>query len=606
MPLGAGPSAWPRLLATLRPQLAATAAALRSGAATVTLVPGDVLAVMTTAPSTSTSTSSSGSSTGSGSDCGSCSSTAAPPQFDVIDCSNVADYVSLQALATAAAPLLRPLPHARLRTESILGYGTWLAQQPAASKGAGPGAAAKGSTAAHAAAASEFAGSQLTVSLGAFEQVLGLELRGGQPVAGNANALRLEWAPAAPSTSHSTSPPSTSSPTPTAPTPTSIATRAASSWVTPTRLLLELLPAAKRLLDPPPPATSAAPAGGPPLALLHLVHLALGPHHTDPFIRTLLRCDPSGIAQLFKWELTLHAQLQAAGRTAPVAVRRVSYDAQPGIALLAVGSVPLVLAFSKEGLACGAEVPVGGGAGGSVVKQLMCAFAWDEEHAVAHVLLPAGIVEQCGTWHVTLCAVGGAGQGKGKGQAAGTLVVLGRSVMVRELKEVAGAVGRQAGGGGGGGGVDAPVRWRLHPRGEAFGGGVGLGMLEQVGQPGAAGGGDAGVGKAPSGVAGGTGQWRGEVAVERRSKGAPRWVTVDVAAPGPLPAAEEAAVSVAVEAGGVLVVRVTGKGGGKAGAGGREQVFGVPLPGGREYGKADGVKVSRKLGLLSARVSVMG
>ena len=78
---------------------------------------------------------------------------------------------------------------------------------------------------------------------------------------------------------------------------------------------------------------------------------------------------------------------------------RVVYSAQPGFALIMHAHDALLLAISKVPLPCGSLAVQ------PVLKQLCSAFAWDERMAAAHVLLPETIVEQCGDWYVTLCAL---------------------------------------------------------------------------------------------------------------------------------------------------------------------------------------------------------
>jgi predicted RNA-binding protein with TRAM domain len=78
---------------------------------------------------------------------------------------------------------------------------------------------------------------------------------------------------------------------------------------------------------------------------------------------------------------------------------------------------------------------------------------------------------------------------------------------------------------------------------------------------------------------------------------------VDVLAPGPLPAALEADITAPVE-GGALAVTVTPKQGGGGGAGAAvEERFVVALPEGCAGGRVTSVKLSRRLGLLTACVT---
>ncbi|KAG5179096.1 hypothetical protein JKP88DRAFT_280654 [Tribonema minus] len=340
-------SLYARLLSTVTDQLAVAADALRSGAMSCTLMPGDVITVMT-APAPPEPEAS-----------------AAAPPFDFIDRSNVADYVSLPTLA--APPPLAPPP-----VQAQLG-GT---------------------------------------PLSTYQDLIGLQLVGDSPLVGFDAATRLEWRPAAEA--------------------------AAAAHTAPSLLLDLLLPARDHFLSVTAAAAAASSGSGlcaaaGPLALAHLVALA-APHDADAVLRTLLRCCGGGgggdggggsgsggggsgaDAALFKWELSLHALLQE--EHAP-ALQRVTYAAQPSAALLCVRDCPLMLAFGRRALPRGGAVGTSAGA----VKQLLSAFAWHVETATATFLLSASVLEQCGAWHISLCALSpGAG-----------LVVVGTSMCLSAL-----------------------------------------------------------------------------------------------------------------------------------------------------------------------------
>jgi hypothetical protein len=368
---------------------------------------------------------------------------------------------------------------------------------------------------------------------------------------------------------------------------------ARTTWLTAPRLLLELLPGCKAALLPE--AASGACTVAAPLALVHLLALALPPSLVEPMVRALVRCDASGAAALFKWELTTHAQLQAARR--PPLLQRLSYAARPGWGLDNLGELPLLLAFSREALPCGPMQLPAGGAGGGPVKQLMAAFCWDEDRATAHFMLPESIAGQCGAWFVTLCVNAGKEAGRGGGGGGGrgcthggngitTLLAVGVSTRLAAVKAQPAE------------GALAPVRWR------ALGlPGLQLDMdlVDRIGL------------KSPAvaaavtvGAAAGTAtSWRGAVHVCE----AARSVTVDVLSPGALAATEAAAVTASLE-GAQVEVRVkpkrpagTSRSGGDDGI--AEAEFSVQLPPGEVYGKLTDIRLSRKLGLLSARVDMM-
>ncbi|PNH12438.1 hypothetical protein TSOC_000697, partial [Tetrabaena socialis] len=537
VPLGPGGTARARLLSTLGPQLEAVGRALRGGAATVTLVPGDILAAMTSAPSAAAGAAAAASADASdGAAAG--SPAAAACRFDFIDCSNVADYVSLPALVQAAAPLLAAGPHARLWLESIVSFRSEQLRQP--------GLTPRG-----------FAGGQLGVSLPAFEELLGVSLTGGAPLPGNPHGVRLEWAAEAGQGAEQQQ--SGGGGGGECGGGGGGERGGGGSWLTGPRLLLELLPACKRFVAAAAggPAAAAAVAAGAipcagPLTLVHLLALA-APQQADALLRALLRAEPSGQASLLKWELSAHALLQA-GRPPPL--RRLSYSARPGYNLLGHEQAPLLLAISREPLPAGRRVPP------SAVKQLLSAFAWDEERGAAQLLLPESIAEQCGGWYVTL-AVLAASEGH-------SLLAVGVSERVSAL-----AVQQQP----------APVVWRGLSRPRSLG--LELGLVEAAESAGSG-----------AGEAGGRRGWQGSVRVCPDAG----YMTADVLAPGPLPAAEEAAV-LATVVDGALLVRVQPKGT-KAGGGGGADEFRLQLPAGVAAGAtATDVKLSRKLGLLSARVA---
>lgn len=249
----------------MAPDAGSLRSALQGSRLHVTLVPGDILAAMVT-PSAPTGTT--------------------PAQFDYIDCSNVADYVSLPALLQASAPLLAPAPHARLHCESFLAHGRTVVREP----GLDP---------------QGFAERQVGMSLATYQELLGICLVAGESLGGRDSGIRLEWRvrhTAVGSGAHSTSGPQCSDqlPSPAAAPPT---------FLTPGLLLLELLAACKRMIAPYVSSGPAClPLDGPaewgsapgPVTLSHLVALA-APQHAEAVLRALVRCDPADRAKLFKW-----------------------------------------------------------------------------------------------------------------------------------------------------------------------------------------------------------------------------------------------------------------------------------------------------------------
>ncbi|GLC40176.1 hypothetical protein PLESTB_000259400 [Pleodorina starrii] len=271
LPLSSEPgNATARLVATLAPQLDSLTRGLRDGDVSVRLVPGDILAAMLAVPPPPPPPAATGPD-------GDAAPAAAALQYDFIDCSNVADYVSLQALVQAAAPLLTRRPHARLRAESLVLYGSQLQRYPALTPAA-------------------FLAEQLRPSPPALQELLGLQLVEEEAVVWPGRGVQIVWGPD----------PDLD------PEPDPADGAARSSWLTAPRLLLELLPACKALLTPAAAAGGGGGvAAGAPLSIVHLLSLSLAPQQLEPMVRCLARCDPSGAAALFKWELTMAALLQA-------------------------------------------------------------------------------------------------------------------------------------------------------------------------------------------------------------------------------------------------------------------------------------------------------
>ena len=205
------------------------------------------------------------------------------------------------------------------------------------------------------------------------------------------------------------------------------------------------------------------------------------------------------------------------------------------------------------------------------IKQLISSFAWDEEMGAAHWLLPQSLVEQCGSWYVTLCVPRDGSAGGGSSAATAELLAVGVPTKISTLPAVAVEV----------------IPWRcLPPSAAAPLPQLDMGLVDQAGP------------SAPSPKAQ-PGCWLAQLGC-LSSAG----VTVDVLAPGPLPSTCEAAVTVFI-AGDQLKIAVKPKGGG-SGHALSEQEFAVQLPAGGQWPggcKVEGVKVSRSLGLLSVRIS---
>ncbi|GBG86594.1 hypothetical protein CBR_g41659 [Chara braunii] len=567
------------LLTWITPGITCLASALRSGTASLQLVPGDILDLMTSPREVTSGTHSRSPCqplhNGHHDDCN--------YLYDFIDCSNVADYVSVPALLQAAAPFLARRPSSRLRIESKVLLHEARARLGGPHLDPGP---------------VQFVESQLPegFSLASYETLLGIRLLGGNRLqltnevkpAGGKNAapaakaaaeaaaaaaaaggIRLEIAAA-------------SADTPTLP-------HSRMCGISALFLLLELLRACKNSM---PSSTT----------LVHLLAMASSDNDPEPMVQALLRCDPEGQAPMFKWELLLHAKVQAAfsranpplsPSTSPpstiidnLRLLLVTYDASPGFALLRHRDSPLLLAFSRQPLPSGVVMK-------RSAAQLMSVFEWVDDVAKARFLITASVLKQCRSWFVTLCVL----------SASAGLVAVGIPAALSSL-------------------TVAPVSaseirpWRCHsdPRASAL---LSPDERETLGLEHLSFSRDMDMIDKMFSV-NDRKEWQHAIHFFAEC------IVVDVLAPGELPAVEHAKVSVLVD-GKFLAVDIIpakgrkggggggGGGGGKnvAGGGGREGAstsvspdsFRVPLP--CEVSKdndACKIMISRRLGAISARI----
>jgi hypothetical protein len=294
-------------------------------------------------------------------------------------------------------------------------------------------------------------------------------------------------------------------------------------------------------------------------------------HTTFPPSPLPLAAAAAAVRVRVRRELGMHALAQA-GRGQPAA--RLTYRTQPGLRLKGLQSSPLLLALSRGPLPLG---PVHKGA----AKQLVSSFAWDEDSADAHFLLPSDALAQCGAWHVTLCA---AVEGRG-------LLAVSPSARLDALPAAAAAAAPGTATGTSAQQPAARPPWRALP-GPPRLGELDVGLVarvagraasqEQQQQPGV------GVGGAPA-----AGCWR--AAVHADGSG----VTVDVEAPGPLPAEGDGIAAEVVA--GRLVVSLGPRQRREAGW---PDMPPVELPPGVAEGAPAAAKVSRKLGLMSVRLAL--
>lgn len=305
----------------------------------------------------------------------------------------------------------------------------------------------------------------------------------------------------------------------------------------------------------------------------------------------------------------MHAQLQSR-RSLPLVHLR--YEAHPGYRLVPYADSPLLLAFTRQALIPG-TLPA------SAPKQLISSFAWDEDQATAHFLLPTSISEQCQEWFVTLCAVVDSeglcavGISARLGSLPSKAVAAGQGCATAGAADAAVANNSAAqmlatGGTGGLATAAGVVPWRslsssiaLHDQD--------MSLLDQVGVGAAAG--SAGTAANPSTTQLPASSWQGSVHVYgwHSHGGTERGVTVDMIAPQPLPPAEEAGLVVKAAAGKVVVSLRPKKGAAlSASVWPHDSQYAVQLPAEVAQGQVEGLpavtKLSRKLGILSSRFVV--
>lgn len=322
LPLAVAPPGTPlsmRLLTALAPQLQAVAARLQSGTLHVSLVLGDILVV--------------------GADA------AADSRFDYIDCSNIADYVSVTSLLQVCTPLLSRAPHARVRMESIRLYKS------------ASGVAKK-----------TFAQDATGLSADTLASLLGVRFVSSHELPGG--VLRMEW---------------------------TSANGVEQEHLSTGGLLVDLAPRFSKVLGDCPSEQAAiwSPIGGGPLALAHLLKVSVGPVAARTLLDALLHTTSCRRAKLFQWELTMQVP-----RTPP-ALLAVSFDTGDScsIHMMRHHDDPLLIAFSRKPLEMG-DTPFG------LVHQLLSSFHWDEYAGMATFAMPASLAVKGAALHVTLCALG--------------------------------------------------------------------------------------------------------------------------------------------------------------------------------------------------------
>ena len=255
------------------------------------------------------------------------------------------------------------------------------------------------------------------------------------------------------------------------------------------------------------------------------------------------------------------------------AMKRMMYNAKAGFTL------PIWHADDRLLLAITRDLPAVSGQPGSsgplaqgcplpraAIKQLISSFEWDEEMGVAHWLLPDSLLQQCGSWHVTLCVLK-----DGSANSPAELLAVGVPASLSSLSAVA---------------VDV-TPWRcIAPAGARSAAWLNMDLIDQAGPVGTA-------SRAKPGC------WQYQLGCV-----SPTGVTIDVLAPGPLPPVSKAGVTGFID-GDQFKVAVRPKDSSSAVA---EEEFAVQLPPNMCWvgSRVTEIKLSRSLGLLSARVTMAG
>jgi len=321
-------SAHAALLHTLEPKFKRLSTALQLKRCNVFLLPGDILTSLTD---------------NNGDAC-----------YDFIDCSNVADYLSLPALAQAAAPRLKPAKHSRLFMESLVMFNL------------------------NSATAKPFVEAMFGYQLPTIERMIGLQLLVGEdsPTWVGAHGLRMEFA-----RTHSDD---------------------AIDWVGVCAQLAR--PAALDMYARVSSVTStSAPAAyASPMTLVHLLTSCTQPELADILVRTILRCGQERL-RFFEWEIKSQAAYQL-DLPESSGFARIKYTGIPASTMTLFSNHPVVLGISNAPLS-GLSISL------NQVSQLLSTFAWDAEMFSAEFLLANALVSDGAdtNLYVTLLLLGVSG-----------------------------------------------------------------------------------------------------------------------------------------------------------------------------------------------------
>jgi len=255
--------------------------------------------------------------------------------FDVIDYSNVPDYVSLPSLLVSATQRLKKVPHATLNIESMVVYPK-----------------------SHTKPAEAFIEYVTGCSLDVFESVLQIKLLSDSQLShsNGSQGIRIAFS----RQSHEQQP----------------------NWC---YICTSLSSVGCVDLYARPSYRHDSFAS--PITLIHLISTCVPDPYKLPIVRTWLRCGHSKL-HLHEWEIW--TQLQAQTNKDLDAFTRLTYQGKPHMSMMFhQGKIPVLLALSERPFLEHLPIPL------NEIKQLISSFAWDGEICTAHFLLLKEYLTDC-------------------------------------------------------------------------------------------------------------------------------------------------------------------------------------------------------------------
>ena len=301
-------SAYNLLLKTLSFQMSRVSKAIKNGKIRITWAPGDIILGLTDTQGVN---------------------------FDVIDCSNVADYVSLPCLLVSATQRLKKAPHATLKLESMVVYPK-----------------------SHVKAIASFIEYATGCSLDVFESVLQVKLLSDsqQSHSIGSHGIRIAFS----RQSDEKNP----------------------NWCYICKSLSSV-----GCVDLYARPSSLQDSFASPITLIHLISTCVPDPYKLPIVRTWLRCGHSKL-HVHEWEIW--TQLQAQSKKDLDALIRIKYMGKPHTSMMFhQGKNPVLLALSVRPLPEQVPIPL------NEIKQLFSTFAWNGEMCTAHFLLLKEFLIDC-------------------------------------------------------------------------------------------------------------------------------------------------------------------------------------------------------------------